>query len=195
VKTIHACGLLLLAAIAGCGSAPMVRYHSLLGAAGATPPAGAALSWQLGAVTVPAQLDQPQWLVRLPDESLRLLEQERWAGPLADELRAGLNEGITRRLGMPGLAKPASGHHWRVRVELQRLELAPSRQAALVVDWRVGAGAAMPELQCRDVQQKTVPPGFDALAAAQRDAVALLGERIAAALAALDRGAVVACPG
>lgn len=187
-----AAAVALAAALAACGSAPVVRYHSLLPATASTPAPAATLAWAMGPVTVPAQLDQPQWLVRLPDDSMRLLEQERWAGPLGDELQAGLADAIARRLGAPGLAKPATGKTWRVRVDVQRLELAPSRHAALVADWSLSSGAA-PELRCREVQQRNVGAGLDALAAAQRAAVAQLGERIAAALEALERGSA-GCP-
>jgi hypothetical protein len=180
------------ALLASCGSAPTVRYHSLM-PANATAPAASGVQWAIDAVTIPAQVDQPQWLVRMSDDSLRLLEQERWAGPLADELRGALSEALARRIGTPSVTKAASGKHWRVRVDVQRLELAPTRHAALVVDWSVGSGGA-PELRCRDVQQRSVASGFDALAAAQREAVAALGERIAAAITALDRGGA-ACPG
>lgn len=189
---ITAAGTIAAALLVAC-AAPVVRYHSLLPATASAPAAAGSVAWAMGPVTVPAQLDQPQWLVRLSDDSMRLLEQERWAGPLADELQAGLADAMARRLGTPGLAKPASGKTWRVRVDVQRLELAPARHAALVADWSVGSGAA-PELRCREVQQRSVGAGLDTLAAAQRAAVAQLGERIAAAIEALDRGNAV-CPG
>lgn len=178
--------------LASCSSAPTVRYHSLMPAAGAAP-AASGLNWVIDAVTIPAQVDQPQWLVRMSDDSLRLLEQERWAAPLADELRGALSESVARRIGAPAAVRSAAAKGWRVRVDVQRLELAPARHAALVVDWSVGSGGS-PDLRCRDVQQRSVGAGFDALAAAQRDAVAALGERIAAAIAALERGGG-ACPG
>ncbi len=41
---------------------------------------------------MPAQVDQPQWLVQLGDDSLAVLEQERWASPLRDEFRQALLE-------------------------------------------------------------------------------------------------------
>lgn len=179
--------------LAACGSTPVVRYHSLVPAGAPAAAPAATLAWAMGPVTIPAQLDQPQWLVRLPDDSMRQLEQDRWAGPLADELQAGLADAIARRIGAPGLAKPASGKSWRVRVDVQRLELAPSRHVAFVADWSLSSGAVT-ELRCRESQQRSVGAGLDALAAAQRAAVAQLGERIAAALEAQERGNA-SCPG
>jgi len=191
LRSIALAMLCATALLAGCGSAPTVRYHSLMPATAAAP-TPASVSWAIDAVTIPAQVDQPQWLVRMGDDSMRLLEQERWAGPLADELRGALGEAITRRIGSPASLKAGAGKTWRVRVDVQRLELAPTRHAALVVDWSVGSGGA-PDLRCRDVQQRPVSAGFDTLAAAQREAVAALGERIAAAITALERGGAT-CP-
>ena len=71
--------LAALLALAACSaSAPPVRLHTLMPAelaqrdplAGRTP-----LFIALEPIRVPAQVDQPQWLIRLPDESLAVLEQ------------------------------------------------------------------------------------------------------------------------
>lgn len=154
------------------------------------------ISWTIAGVTVPAQVDQPQWVVRLPDESLRLLEQERWVAPLADEIQAAFGDALARRLGAPGLAKPASGKNWRVRIDVQRLDSAPSLLAALVVDWSIApAGGAAPELRCRDTVRQTVSAGIPALAAAHRDAVVQIAQRLGTALQSLDGGAATTgCP-
>lgn len=108
----QACWRVVAAAllVGGCASAPVVRWHSLsapadvpaapLGNAVSAAAAGAT-RWlvQLTVLRVPAAVDQPQWLVRLPDDTLRLLEDERWAAPLRDELRAALVQGLVARWG------------------------------------------------------------------------------------------------
>ena len=61
-------------------------------------------------VSVPPQVDQPQWLVRAPDDSLQMLEQERWAAPLRDEIRSAVAERLIARWGavdLRSLAQPA----------------------------------------------------------------------------------------
>lgn len=182
-------------ALAGCGSAPAARYHTLM------PPASASvgavtptIGWSIADVSVPAQVDQPQWVVRLPDDSMRLLEQERWVAPLADEVRGAFGEALARRLGAPGLLKPPSGKTWRLRIDVQRFDSAPSQHAVLVVDWSASSGGGAPELRCRDGVNQPVPAELPALAAAHRQAIAQVGERIAVALAALDAGTAVRCP-
>lgn len=187
-------------ALAACGSAPPVRYHTLMPAStsGPGPAAGAAsgVSWTVAGVSVPAQVDQPQWVVRLPDDSMRLLEQERWVAPLADELQGAFGDAIARRLGAPGHTKPASGKTWRVRIEVQRFDSAPAQHAAIAIDWTIASNAASgtPELRCRDAVRQAVPAGIPALAAAHRQAIVQIAERIAAALIALDGGNSARCP-
>src|SRR5664279_1935015 len=94
----------LSALLAACGSAPVTHWHSLMPeavpAAGAIAPAPAKepIVVELEAVRLPTQVDQPQWLVRLPDGSLAVLEQERWASSLRDELRDALLETLIVRL-------------------------------------------------------------------------------------------------
>jgi uncharacterized lipoprotein YmbA len=89
---------LLALAFVGCASTPATRLHTLMPAQSTARPVVAAgsgaapLPIVLEPIRVPAQVDQPQWLVRLPDDSLALLEQERWAAPLQDELRQALLE-------------------------------------------------------------------------------------------------------
>ena len=71
-----ALGMLLAAALfAGCSSTPAPRFHSLLPtqATGAADAAASSvpLPLDLGPVSVPPAVDQQQWVVRLPDDSLR----------------------------------------------------------------------------------------------------------------------------
>lgn len=196
VRPLCCAAAAVLAVLAGCGSAPAVRYHTLFpaaatGAARVSP----TIAWNVAGVSVPAQVDQPQWVVRLPDDSMRLLEQERWVAPLADEMQGAFGEAIARRLGGPGLTRPASGKRWRVRIDVHRFDSAPSQHAALVVDWSASSGGNAPELRCRDAVRQPVTADLMTLAAAHRQAVAQIGERIAAALQSLDAGAAVRCAG
>lgn len=142
-----ACSLLV-----GCASPPAaLRFHSLLSAEpgglagrlpGARPAPNAAgrgpVRLTVAPVSVPAALDQPQWLVRRSDGSLQLLEQDRWASPLADELRAALREGLAERWGVVegGVPAPAPlSLAWRLVVDLQRLDTNPGRDSLLQARW------------------------------------------------------------
>ncbi len=88
-------------ALGACSSTPVPRFHSLTPAPGVgvvpaadkVAPAGA-IAWEVQPVSVPPGVDQAQWVVRSLDGSLVVLEQERWVGPLGEEIRAA----VTARL-------------------------------------------------------------------------------------------------
>ena len=188
----------LLAAVAvalaaGCTSAPPTRFHTLLDAPTApAAPAGAPLAWELLPVTVPAQVDQPQLVVRAGDGTLALLESERWIAPLADEYRAALAERLTRALGPPAGAGSAGGKLWRIRVDVQRFDSLPAAYAREEATWSVAAGGST--LTCHGSLQERVDAGFPALAAGHRRAIERLGDAIAATLRELAAGRTPACP-
>lgn len=199
----------LLASLAACGAAPELRLHSLLsGQTAEGGPAAAAaaapLRVSVSPVSVPAALDQPQWLVRRADDTLLALEQDRWASPLRDEVRAALREGLVARWGVVDAGRAAaapagapSASSWRVVVELLRLELRPGRDVLLEARWSLlppAAGARAAE--CRYRQREAVAgEGVLPLAQAQRVAVGRLADDIGRQLRAMAAGAAPVCLG
>ena len=191
-----ACAALGLA-LAACATAPPTGLHTLLPAQSAsrgpaTPTAPVPVV--LEPIRIPAQVDQPQWLVRLPDDSLALLEQERWASPLQDELRQALLEALGARFAMveapPGAASP-----WRVRVELNRFESVPGREARIEGWWLLGSGDARRLGQrCEWRYAEPALGGMPALAQAHRRAVVRLADALGESLQKLSRGEATACP-
>ncbi|MFZ2649029.1 MAG: PqiC family protein [Burkholderiaceae bacterium] len=184
--------------LAACSSQAPPRFHSLLPPlAGAAAAPGAVLpvlpAWQLLPVTIPAQVDQPQFVVRRADDTLAVLEQERWIAPLNDEIRAALAEHLTAALGAPGAAPAAGRKDWRIEVDVHRFDSTPGR-STLVAQWTLLAGGDTPALRCRSVHEQSVGAGAAALAAGHRQAVGRLGVSIAQALAALDAGRAASCP-
>lgn len=197
-------------ALAGCASPVPNRFHSLLstpGEAAAPPPqpkVSAPVAWTLARVAVPAQVERPQWVVRAPDGTLAVLEQERWIAPLADEIQAAVGERLTAALGSVQGAPPATGRTaWRIELGVERFDMVPARLARLDASWTVGAAgvravpapAAGAAVACRASFEIAVAAGYPPLAAAQRQAVARLADAVAASVAALEGGsAKAACP-
>ena len=187
--------------LAGCAAPPAVHYHTLLPAErpvprdGAKPGAGAAPAFVLDPVDVPAQVDQPQWLVRLPDDTLALLEQERWASPLRDEIHQVLAEILTRRFGaVETRAVGPDAPFWRVRVAVTRFESMPG-EARLAATWQLTARRPeSPALRCLSEWREPAAGGMAALAEAHRRALAHLGDAIGEQLLALQRGEQGSCP-
>lgn len=192
--------------LAACASQPPVRFHSLVPAVVASPAAAApqpaagdaALVVELAPVGVPAAVDQPQWVLRASDESLRVLEGERWVAPLRDELRAAVMARLAERFNAVDArtqAGPASG--WRLRIEVQRFESMLGREAWLEAAWSA-TSVAMPGLHVSCTSRLHEPAGADmpSLAAAHRRAVQRLADQIGERLRAMERqgaSSVAAC--
>lgn len=185
----------LCALIVGCGSAQPTHYYTLMPApaAGETAASTPRLDWNVGPVVVPQQVDQPQWVVRAADGSLVVLENERWIAPLGDEIRGAVVERLTRTFGPPNAGPSAEGSPaWRIRIDVQRFDLMPNREARLEADWSLrGEGKA---LRCHAAFAQPVPSlDFGALARAQQQAVARLADAIGKALETSGKGAAAGC--
>jgi uncharacterized lipoprotein YmbA len=185
--------------LAACGSTPPVHLHTLLPPDYAAPVA-AGTSVLFEPVAVPATVGQPQWLVRMPDGNLVQLENERWASPLPDELRAALVEGL-RRHGLIDARSPgAPAADWRARVEVTRFDLSSDGETRLEAVWAVtpltpGSGTAppVPDLRCNYYARENAGLGAPAMADAQRRAAQRLADALATAIAARARGQPAMC--
>ena len=190
----------LALACAGCAAPPVVHLHTLMPLDRPTPREGVTLDERgpaivLDPIGVPTQDDQPQWLIRLPDDTLVRLEQDRWASPLSDELHQALLELLTLRFGAVESRSTAPDlPAWRIRVEVTRFDSMPGA-ARLESTWSLTPrGATASALRCRSYFSETAAAGMPALAEAHRRNVAHLGTAIGDQLLALQRGESGRCP-
>lgn len=199
-----------LAAIAGllsaCASAPPATgWHTLVPQPGLVSPTVMAPSpgnmpgstearpraWSLGAVSLPAEVDRPQLVLRFGVDGVLLAEDERWIEPLKQQLPRALVLALSERSGRPVLQALGSGTaSHRLTVEVQRFELRPDESAVLRAVWALtpvgNAGAATPALV--RVFEVSVPAtaGVAGSVEAMRQAVDRLASEIAASV---DRSA------
>ena len=198
---------------AACGVAPP-RFHTLLPLSAAPVPstspttsAAALPRWELLPVIVPVQVDQPQMVVRLPDDTIALLEEDRWIAPVADEIRAAVALRIAQQLAEAGstggsnagsdsrgAAGATAAKRWLLAIEVQRFDSAVGRQVRLEAVWSLRAtDSSVPALRCRSVLAQAVGAGVPALAASQRALVAQLGAAMATATQAALASAALEC--
>lgn len=166
--------------LAACGSTPTVRWHTLLPAAlPAAATAPAAPAYVLAPFRLPAQVDAPQWLVRRADDTVTVLEQDRWASPLRDELRLALVAGLAaagarEAVGGPAADEPAAT---RITIEWRRFESLLGREAreegTYTLQRREGVA-----LRCDFLLREPASGGIDALAEGHRRIVAALALRL-----------------
>jgi uncharacterized lipoprotein YmbA len=175
--------------LAGCASSAPDHFYTLNGgadvAARAPAPAAAPVYIELLAVNVPAQVKRKELVVSEGAGRVDLLDHHRWAGPLADEIGGALSLRITTALGAIDVYRtptPPGTAPYRISTNIQRFESAPGAYALVDATWSVRQVGSEAVLTCRSVFREPVGPGYDALIAGHRAALAKLGDAIAAAI-------------
>ncbi|WP_445147466.1 PqiC family protein [Dyella sp. Tek66A03] len=176
-------------ALAACASAP-THYYTLLAPPhdrnGAAQPDAPYLVDVLP-IDIPAQVDQPQLVVRQGTEGIAMLDHERWAAPLNDELRAALSAELVERLGaqdVAGIVSPIGKPVLRIKMEVRRFESVPGQYALIDADWSMGIAGdpAGKRLLCRSRLRETVAGDDDAsLVRSHQQAIAALAAQMATA--------------
>ncbi len=128
--------------IAGCASAPEVKYYSLQPQTQvATVMGNAPLGLQIALPQIPESVDRPQLMVRNPAEPqvIYALNAARWAGSLSDEIGQSLSFYLAGQLGAINVQNlpvvPGSLPVWIVQTNVQQFDLMPGNRAILDVVW------------------------------------------------------------
>lgn len=194
-------GLAATLLLAACASAP-THYYTLVPPAsdlrGVEAAGAPSLPFELLAVGIPAQVDQPQLLVRQGGQGVALLGSERWIAPLGDEVRAALSVDLAGELhsqdvsGLPGNDKPTL----RVKLDVRRFDSQPGSYALIEGAWsvRVMHGDRPAIVACTSRISQNVGPGYDALVQGHQQAIHQLAAQIAAAGRSLAAGQPASCP-
>jgi uncharacterized lipoprotein YmbA len=197
-RLVRRCQLAAVVGLTACSSAP-VHYHTLLAPieqVAATEQLAAPFLIEVLPVGIPVQLDQSQLVVRQGDSGVTVLDGERWAGPLGDEVRAALSAKLTRRLAtqdIAGLARPTNKQVMRIKLQVRRFDVWPGQRSQL--DWSLGVAdeAGNARLTCRGQFDATAPGGYPELVQAQQRLIAELAARIAADARAWSLSRNAAC--
>ncbi|WP_199100813.1 PqiC family protein [Dyella sp. ASV21] len=192
-------GVALLALVAGaCSSVQPVHYYTLVPPAGGAAEAGAATGFQfdLLPVGVPAQVDQPQLVVRQGAQGVAVLQGERWIAPLGDEVRGALAAALAHEFhakDVSGLPGQGSGTV-RIKLDLRRLDSVPGGYAYIDAAWSVRSLKGGDALACTSRINQTVGEGYDALVQGHQQAIAQLASQVGAVAAAMAGGTTAHCP-
>jgi hypothetical protein len=178
--------------LAGCAGSPPARYYTLRAPIDSTPVAVTAVDYLIEVlpVSVPAQVDQPQIMLRFGPGTVLPLSSDRWVAPLGEELQVALSDVLKREL-------PALDVHalrfpqpraavWRIELDVQRFDMVAQQAAIIDATWRIRSmNTSGQTLLCRSlVTLPTQDTGIAPLVAAQQRAIGLLGATIAAAIRA-----------
>jgi len=187
-RIVHLISITLMVALAtGCSTAPS-KFYSLASTATAdgTPPTSAAV--MVGPVTIPAAVDQPEFVVQVAPNRVQVDEFNRWVSPLGDSIARAVAGDLVVLLGTPEVANSQLANFvpdYRVTIDVQRFESIQGQAAVVEAVWTVRKSAGGEVRSGRTVAREAVQgQGFDALAAAHSQAIAKMSGDIAAAIRA-----------
>jgi uncharacterized lipoprotein YmbA len=175
----------LVSVAVGCTSAP-VRYYTL------TVPPDQALSASDNALVIdvrivhtPRQLNRAELMVRTGPSEMTLLENERWASPVSDEIKGALRLELKRRL-------PRGFTHTYARltldIDVQRLEAELGRYALIEASWRATLSSTgersngAPATMCTFQANEKIQPGYAGMVEGYQREIGALADAIVAAL-------------
>lgn len=188
-------GVVVCAALAACSSPP-ARFHSLLGAdtdgVAVSAPEQAqaperAFFIDVAPVRVPSSVAGRRLVVQAGSGQVDVLEMDRWASPVADEIRAALSSGLASQTGamdLHGLPSDGKRPIYRVAVDVQRFDAWRGSHVLIDAVWTIRTAEDRQLLTCRSAVQEDVSAGIDGVVEGHRRALKALASRIADALEA-----------
>ena len=153
---------LLVAGLGACGSAP-THFHTLVPPSASLPPATAPFAIDVLPVGVPPQVDQPALVLRQGATGIAVLDGERWASPLGDEIRGALSADLAARLGthdVHGLPRGKEAKVVRVQLDVRRFDSEVGGNATLEASWSVRGALSFEPAPDR---RKSARPPFNPL--------------------------------
>ncbi len=171
----------------GCASAP-ARFYSLDSTATATGAPASRATVVVGPVSVPASVDQPQFVVQVAPNRVEVEEFNRWGAPLNDSIARAVAGDLAVQLGTPEVTTTQlvnfNPSYW-VTIDVRRFDSIRGEAALVDAVWAVRRTAGGKTRSGRTVAREAVQSdGFDALAAAHSRALASVSGDIAAAIRA-----------
>jgi uncharacterized lipoprotein YmbA len=172
---------------AACSTAP-AKFYSLASTSTADGTPATAATVMVGPVTIPAAVDQPEFVVQVAANRVEVNEFNRWVSPLGDGIARTVAGDLVVLLGTPQVASAQLANFtpdYRVTIDVQKFESVQGQAATLEAVWTVRKTAGGEIRSGRTVAREQVQgQGFDALAAAHSQALAKMSADIAAAIRA-----------
>lgn len=190
------------ALVGACATSPPMRFYTLTSIAPETRPevSPGATPLRLARVTVPGELDRAQLVRRIDSTRLQIDDQDRWAAPLDEMVRRVLSADLAARLPANSVLdanESAAGERMRsLAVDIHEFYADQSCAVTLQATWVLTPAQARPagepaqvEQPRQATEQTQVPStgacsGADTVPEAMSRALALLSDRIVAALGA-----------
>jgi hypothetical protein len=162
------------------------------------PASETTLAIDVRVVHIPPQLNRSELMVRTGPTEVSLLENERWASPVNDEIKDALRLELQRRLaGMTGL-RPAYTK-LTLDIDVQHLEAELGRYALLEASWSATLSATgQPSngaraMTCTFQADEKIHTGYAEMVEGYQREIAALAEAIVAVLTSTASGIDAPC--
>jgi uncharacterized lipoprotein YmbA len=182
----------------GCTSAP-VRYYTLTPPPDKPVPASkTSLAIDVRVVHTPPPLNRAELLVRTGPTEVTILENERWASPVNEEIKAALRLELQRRLDRLSGLRPAFTK-LTLDVDVQQLEAELGQYALLQASWSATVSAADPRFggarvtACIFQAEEKIRSGYAEIVGGYQREIAALAESIVAVLTSAATGIDASC--
>jgi len=185
MRSAHTCALVM--ALCGCASSPPSQFYTLSAAAReVTPLARSEYAVVVGPATVPESVDRPQLVLRLSENRVTILEQARWAEPLASAIPEVIAGELARLLNSSRvMAYPQNpeGFDYQVLLQVLRFDSTLDDAATLEVVWTLRPShGGEPAFGRMLVHERVDGAGYEALVAAHSRALRAVSAEIAATI-------------
>ena len=179
--------VLLTTLLAACNTAPPTVYYTLdndLLPVGSQPRP----SLLVLPAALPELLDRPQWVLQTSDGQVAIKESRRWAEPLRNEIARVIAGELGRLLDSSQVLAPNGGSpefsaDYRLRLDVQRLDVALGKGVTIDVFWRLEpqqGKVLIGRSRVHEPAEGGEEAAYEQLLLAQRRALRLVAKDIAA---------------
>ncbi len=188
ISVAYLVSIAMIAALAtGCSTATS-HFYNLDSTAVAESAPPERVSIMVGPVSIPASVDQPQFVVQVAPNRVDVDEFNRWVAPLSDSIARAVAGDLAVLLGTSDVAAGPLANFapdYRVTIAVLRFDSIRGKSAVLEALWTVHKTAGGETRSGRtQAQQPVQGDSFEALAAAHSRALATMSADIAAAIRA-----------
>jgi uncharacterized protein len=175
----------LLVVAAGCSSPPS-HFYSLTSTARSTGAPETNYEVEIAPVSIPASVDQPQFVVQTGPNQVEVDEFNRWVAPLGDSIARVVAANLVTLLGTPHVSMTPPMDYpsaYVVTIDIQRFEAIQGESVHVEATWFVRPPSGGASISRRTVATESLSKkGYDAIAAGYSRALAVLSSDIAEAI-------------
>jgi uncharacterized protein len=182
----------------GCTSAP-VRYYTLTPTPDKTLSASqTTLPIEVRVIHIPPQLNRSELMVRTGPTEVTLLENERWASPVNDEIKGAMRFELQRRLSRMSGLRPAYAK-LTLDIDVQQLEAKFGQYALLEATWSAtwsGSDKRSADARattCAFQADEKIRSGYAGIVEGYQQEIAALADAIVAVLTSATSGIEASC--